>query len=289
MSVNRAQWPTYGPVQPGEWYKRHSRVDGKDVDDKFDVAFAKRGGLTGFLVITFLLLGLQFLAFDSEFRYLFVIFAPLTLVPLGLWRWLSPQFAVYTLLNWLRKTVPQNKKMASPLEMFYGCPPTRNPYFIEGNPQDLDLSNWYQVLERIQEVVFLSIGTNIFIARVLGLLVPARLLAHHAGLDLGWNQTVMATALHLGPLSLIFLSFLVPMFWIAEDCQIFRIDDYQDPGMFSLSLFFLPFLLFFLSFFLFSSFICFFPLSVFFLYLFSLILILDLVGQSVNCSKFNDD
>ena len=103
-ATGNQRWQTYGPGGPEVWYKRHAKRDGDDVDDKFDVSFGKTGALRGFLLTTLILLALQYFAFDPQFRYLIFWLAPLTLVPLALWRWISPKWAIYTLLGWLRKT-----------------------------------------------------------------------------------------------------------------------------------------------------------------------------------------
>ena len=299
----------HGPGGPDVWYKRHSK-GGDDVDDKFDIRFAKKGGRSVFVGLTVLLFALQYFAVGEGHRYLVYVLAPLTLVPLALWRWVSPGIAVkillgsYSFLRYIENDLGRRNwsrfvfvfcfliELSLPLlSLFFPfkfshrmdgkdeaeeegeCKPTRDVPGMSAHTQPLlhwrkpprtstcptssrsfSLKPFYyfswtlltsvtfsslnqphtfisQVFSRIIEVVFLCIGTNIVLARTSGAFLPSVLSAHSANeADKSFDEMVMDTATHMCPLSLIILSVFVPMLWISEDCQIYRVDDLQDPG-----------------------------------------------------------
>lgn len=222
---------------PTLFYRRHSKT-GQDVDDKFDVIVPKKNQFI--LVIVFLVLlagqvfyimfgGLEFQdpeTWDFTQWWIIVLFLVLTIIPIMLWSFTGTKFGEKIIMMWLKKVTA--KKTTTPAEYFVGFPfATKDPYYIEANPVDLDISNTGVFLSRVKEVIFLSIGISVVLSKVL---MPF----FFAALDAKWDyatmeEAIIDTIIYIGPLALLILFPIIPMMWMGEDMQIYRIDNLQDP------------------------------------------------------------
>ena len=211
----------------GSLFRRHGE-DGRDVDDRFDVKFPKRA-IAPLLILYIILLGGQYY-YIGDVISVFILFL-LTLIPIVLWAGLGPAFAEKIILNWLYKV--RDKKIPRANELFVGFPArTKDIYYIEANSMDLKMDNFLQVINRVKEVVFLSIGISILTAKILGVFFFDNLSQYWDVVMgdpyIGLNELVFDTAIFLGPFALLVLFLVIPLFWIAEDMQIYRIDTFQD-------------------------------------------------------------
>lgn len=211
----------------GLYFRRHGE-DGRDVDDRFDVEFPKKAIAPLVIIGAILIYGQYFYIEDIlSVAVLLVI----TLVPILLWAGLGPAMAEKVILKWLHKV--KDKKHPGADEVFVGFPMrTTDRYYIEANSMDLKMDNFLQVILRIKEVVFLSIGISILTAKILGAYFFQNLEAYWAIVMgepyIGQSELIIDTAIFLGPFALLVLFLVIPLFWIAEDMQIYRIDNFQD-------------------------------------------------------------
>jgi hypothetical protein len=149
-----------------------------------------------------------------------------------LWAGLGPEFAEKSIMKWLKKV--QEKKVTGPDEIFLGFPmATKDTYYVEANPMDLSMGKIGVLINRIKEVVFLSVGICILVAKSLGAFFFDNLMQFW---DVVMNDPfegtadiIIDTAIYLGPFALLILFAVMPMFWIGEDMQIYRVDNLQDP------------------------------------------------------------
>jgi MFS family permease len=238
------------------------RVDpktGEDVDDSFDVVVTKNAKII-FAVLWAVLFGAQAYYFINDAGYVWAIFVYLamTVVAILLWGFAGPKLAEANILKWLRKV--KEKRKPKPQEMVLGFPRTQDLYYIEANPNDLNFSNGFvgikTFLMRVQEVLFLAIGIQTFLAQTLapvffgGLQAKYDAIRDEAALEAVANgeyltfelaQEALAemsftsvadmmidTTIYLGPFALLLLFLVIPLIWMGEDMQIYRINEFQD-------------------------------------------------------------
>jgi len=211
----------------GLYFRRHGE-DGRDVDDRFDVEFPKKAIAPLVIIGAILIYGQYYYIGDIPSVAVLLV---ITLVPVLLWAGLGPAMAEKVILKWLHKVKDQKHPGAD--ELFVGFPMrTKDRYYIEANSMDLKMDNFLQVLLRIKEVVFLSIGISILTAKILGAYFFQNLEAYWdivmGDPYIGQGELVIDTAIYLGPFALLILFLVIPLFWIAEDMQIYRIDTLQD-------------------------------------------------------------
>ena len=211
----------------GLYFRRHGE-DGRDVDDRFDVEFPKKA-IAPLVIIGAILIYGQYFYIEDVLSV--AVLLVITLVPILLWAGLGPAMAEKVILKWLHKV--KDKKLPGADEVFVGFPMrTTDLYYIEANSMDLKMDNFLQVILRIKEVVFLSIGISILTAKILGAYFFQNLEAYWAIVMgepyIGQSELIIDTAIFLGPFALLVLFLVIPLFWIAEDMQIYRIDNFQD-------------------------------------------------------------
>ncbi len=216
---------------------RRRGEDGEEIDDRFDVELPKKALLllvalyTVFLFIQYYYMNLRSFEFAPSAAVSVLILLALTLVPLLLWAGLGPAIAERLVLRWVGKV--EKNKIPSPNQILVGFPAaTKDLYYVEANSMDVKMGNFFQVIDRIKEVVFLSIGICILTAGILGTFFFDRLERYWDVVMgdpyYGTNELVLDTAIWLGPFALLLLFMVIPLFWIAEDMQIYRIDRFQD-------------------------------------------------------------
>lgn len=207
-------------------FRRHGK-GGEDVDDKFDVELPKKA-IAPLIVIAVVLIFGQYYYIQDILSV--VILLVVTIIPVLLWIGLGPKMAEKGILKWLRRV--SGKKSTRVDQIFLGFPTTKDLYFIEANSMDLKMGNFTQVVMRIKEVVFLSIGICILTAKILLPFFFDNLQAYWTDVQgdpyTGSNEFIFDTAIYLGPFALLVLFSVIPMFWIGEDMQIYRVDKLQD-------------------------------------------------------------
>lgn len=243
-----------GPNKQGVFYKRHGKggLDA-DIDDKFDVVVPK-GNKILLIAIFIILFACQYVIPSMQkYWYIPIAYLGVCVIPIFLWGKLGAAMAEGNILKWLRKTV-QNKKN-SVVEIVEGFP-TRvmDPYYIEANPIDLDLGSDAAAtkvfLNRVKEVLFLSIGictllsqtlapsffpamqqalTDNYNAAVLNNMNPANTPIEVVFPYVNQDEFIIDTTIFLGPFALILLFPIMPLLWITEDMQIYRVNEVQDP------------------------------------------------------------
>lgn len=207
---------------------RRRGEDGAEIDDRFDVEFPLKAIIPLGILYTIFLYGQWYYKGDA---LSIVVLLFLTIIPILLWSSLGPSLSQRIILKWVIKV--EGKRFPSPDMMFVGFPSAvKDTYYIEANPMDLRMDNFVQVVMRIKEAVFLSIGLCILTAMILGTFFFDRLDQYWDVVMgepyYGQNELILDTAIWLGPFAMIILFLVIPLFWITEDVQIYRIDRLQD-------------------------------------------------------------
>ncbi len=207
---------------------RRRGEDGGEIDDRFDVEFPLKAIIPLGILYSIFLYGQWYYKGDA---LSIVVLLILTIIPILLWSSLGPSLSERIILKWVLKV--EGKKFPSPDVMFVGFPAAvKDTYYIEANPMDLRMDNFVQVVMRIKEAVFLSIGLCILTAMILGNFFFDRLALYWDVVMgdpyYGQNELILDTAIWLGPFAMIILFLVIPLFWITEDVQIYRIDRLQD-------------------------------------------------------------
>lgn len=222
------------------FFRRTAKDGVSDVDDKFDVQVPKKNKIVLVLMFAVLIIAQYLIQYavwlqessTSAEAWSYVEFWPplvflaCTIGPILLWGKVGTKIAQTDILKWLRK-IPK-KKMSSPIEFFLGFPYTNSPYFIEANPVDFDIKNTKMFLKRVLDAMFLSIGLSVFLTKII-YAIPA--IENYQMVTWGYSNVVQAqifSAIYMGPLSLVILFLIFPLTWIAEDMQIYRIDEIKD-------------------------------------------------------------
>jgi hypothetical protein len=210
-------------------FQRRDPRTGEDVDDSFDVVVdTKSKVIFVVLYIVFVLLQFQHFSGPDEYWWAPLVFIPMTVVALLLWGFAGPKFAEGMILKWLRRV--KERKNVKPEELVFGFPRTKDLYYIEANPNDVNLSNGFVgikvFLSRVQEVLFLSIGIQAFLSQTLAPYFFPALDERYGYIDI--SEMMIDTTIYLGPLALLILYLVIPLIWMGEDMQIYRINEYQD-------------------------------------------------------------
>ncbi|MFW5895645.1 MAG: hypothetical protein ACOCT9_02755 [archaeon] len=228
-------------------FKRRSlHAEGGVADDKFEVVVPKKS-LIVLIIIFAVLYFAQFFYFSGlyiqvmypevgwnpEWYYWWapLIFLAIAIVPILAWGEIGSRLASTSIVKYLKKTV--NRKMPKPAEIILGYPiRTKDIYYLEAYPVDLDLGGSFahtkKLLTRVFEVVSISLGMSVIITQIVAPYLWAPVYAWDP--DMYWNveEMMIDLALYLGPFTLLILTFIMPIFWISEDTQAYRVDQYQD-------------------------------------------------------------
>jgi hypothetical protein len=234
-------------------YQRRSvHLDETSADDKFDVIVPKKRRIILFTIFAILFF-FQFFYFtgfymlilypefyDLEtypiFPYYFIpfIFLAIAIVPILAWGQIGSRIASNSLVKYLRKTV--EKKRPKLTEIFLGYPMrTKDIYYLEAYPVDLDLGSDFVHLKvfikRVTEVLFISLGMSVIIAQITAPFLWSVIYDPYVT-QYGWywniEELMIDITIYMGPFTLLILTFIMPVFWIAEDTQAYRINEYQD-------------------------------------------------------------
>ncbi len=228
-------------------YKRKPRhLDETSADDKFDVLVPKRNLIL--LVVIFAALyfaqfyyfsGLYYqvmypASYDPEAGFYWwapLVFLAIIIVPILAWGEFGSRIASSSITKYLKRTV--SKKMPGPAEIILGYPmKTKDIYYLEAYPVDLDLGKSLVgvkiFIKRVLEVLFLAMGMSVTIAQIAAPFLYSKIVAVYP--DMYWNieELIIDLTLYLGPFALLILTFIMPVFWISEDIQAYRINEYQD-------------------------------------------------------------
>jgi hypothetical protein len=133
--------------------------------------------------------------------------------------------------KYLRKTV--SKRRPKPAEIILGYPlRTKDIYYLEAYPMDLDLGSGVGAinifLKRMFNVLFLSMGMSVVIAQSVAPYIYAPVSEWDPNLYLNIEEMIIDLTIYLGPFTLLILMFVMPVFWVAEDTQAYRVNRYQD-------------------------------------------------------------
>jgi len=239
--------------EEGFLYQRkpiHLNVE--SADDKFDVILPKKRRTILFAIFAvlffiqfFYFTGFYMLVFYPEyydietypiFPYYFVplIFLVITIVPILAWGQVGSRIASTSIVKYLRKTV--EKKRPKLTEFFLGYPlRTQDIYYLEAYPVDLDLGSDFLHLKifikRVMEVLFISLGMSVIIAQITAPFLWSVIYDPYiTQYEWYWNieELMIDIAIYMGPFTLLILTFIMPVFWIAEDTQAYRINENQD-------------------------------------------------------------
>ncbi|MFX0069581.1 MAG: hypothetical protein ACFFAO_00610, partial [Candidatus Hermodarchaeota archaeon] len=141
------------------------------------------------------------------------------------------RFASAILLKYLKKTTTRGKIKAS--EMLLGYPMrTKDIYYLEAFPDDLDLGSEISdikiLIKRVMEVLFLSMGMSVMISQIVAPYVYTRVAIWDPEMYFNIEEMIIDMTIYLGPFTLLVLMLVMPVFWIAEDIQAYRITPEQD-------------------------------------------------------------
>jgi hypothetical protein len=241
------------PEQETFLYQRKpAHFDETSADDKFDVIVPKKRRIILFTIFAILFFmqffyftGFYMLVFypqyyDLEtypiFPYYFVpiIFLVITIIPILAWGQIGSRIASTSIVKYLRKTVEKTRPKFT--EIFLGYPMrTTDIYYLEAYPVDLDLGSDFVHLKvfikRVTEVLFISLGMSVIIAQITApFLWSAIYDPYITQYEWYWNieELMIDITIYMGPFTLLILTFIMPVFWIAEDTQAYRINEYQD-------------------------------------------------------------
>lgn len=120
------------------------------------------------------------------------------------------------------------------IQNFLGFPSPETKLYLEAYPVNLDTQRFSILIDRIKEILLLSIGLTFTITQgifIISQSIPGDPIFTY--LDNKWDYgnrewAIIDTSIWMGPLALLLLFSLIPFFWINEDAQIFAIDSYQN-------------------------------------------------------------
>jgi hypothetical protein len=234
------------------YQRKPAHFDETSADDKFDVIVPKKRRIILFIIFAILFFfqffyftGFYMLVFypkfyDLEtypiFPYYFVpfIFLAIAIVPILAWGQIGSRIASTSIVKYLRRTVEKSRPKFT--EIFLGYPMrTKDIYYLEAYPVDLDLGSDFTHLKvfikRVTEVLFISLGMSVIIAQITApFLWSAIYDPYITQYEWYWNieELMIDITIYMGPFTLLILTFIMPVFWIAEDTQAYRINEYQD-------------------------------------------------------------
>jgi len=226
------------------YQRKPQKIDAESADDKFDVAVPKK---TLFIYVA-IFIGLfiaQFYYFSGAYYLVlypnlydpnegFYAWAPLVFFGIAIvviltWGNLGSRWASYSMVAYLKKTT--NKGKLKIPELILGYPMrTKDLYYLEAFPVDLDLggspASLKIFIKRVLETMFLSMGMSVMIAQTAAPYLYAY--PEIAAMYFNIEELTIDMMLYLGPFTLLILSFVMPVFWTAEDVQAYRITPTQD-------------------------------------------------------------
>ncbi|MFX0034842.1 MAG: hypothetical protein ACFE9I_04275 [Candidatus Hermodarchaeota archaeon] len=215
-------------------------------DDKFDVIVPKKNIII-FVAIFLVLFFIQFIYFSGLYYKLlfpnepynpgeFYWWAPLAfiaiaIIPILAWGQIGARFASRSMVKYLRKTV--SKKRPKPAEILLGYPlRTKDIYYLETFPMDLNLGKGFAsikvFIKRLLNVLFLSMGMSVVLSQVVAPYIYAPVSEWDPDLYFNIEEMIIDLTIYLGPFTLLILMFVMPVFWVAEDTQAYRVNEYQD-------------------------------------------------------------
>jgi hypothetical protein len=222
------------------------KLDADSAKDKFDVVVPKRN----MIIIIGIFIGLflaQFFYFSGWYYAIlfpdepwdigwFYWWAPFAFLAISVviiiaWGNIGSRFASASILRYLRKTVTKGKVKAS--EMILGYPMrTKDIYYLEAFPDDLDLGSSISdikiLIKRVLEVLFLSMGMSVVISQIVAPYIYVKVASWDPDLYFNIEEMIIDMTIYLGPFTLLILMLVMPVFWIAEDIQAYRITPEQD-------------------------------------------------------------
>jgi len=226
--------------------RQPKKLDADSAKDKFDVVVPKRN----MVIIIAIFIGLflaQFYYFSGYYYKVmfpdepynigwFYWWAPLVFLAISIiiiiaWGNIGSRFASFSILKYLKKTTRQGKLKLT--EFILGYPMrTKDIYYLEAYPDDLNLGSEISdikiLIKRVLEVLFLSMGMSVVISQFVAPSIYERILATDPDMYLNIEELIIDMMLYLGPLTLIILMLVMPVFWMAEDIQAYRITPNQD-------------------------------------------------------------
>jgi hypothetical protein len=109
---------------------------------------------------------------------------------------------------------------------------TKDIYYLEAYPDDLDLGSEFSdikvLISRVFEVLFLSMGMSVMISQLVAPYIYPRVNRMDPTLYFNIEEMIIDMTIYLGPFTLLILMLVMPVFWIAEDIQAYRITPNQD-------------------------------------------------------------
>ncbi len=226
------------------YQRKPQKIDAESADDKFDVATPKKARII-YLVIFIALFIAQFFYFSGMYYQVLypsqydpnegfywwapLIFFGIAIVVVLTWGNLGSRFAAAAMVKYLQKTTQKGK--LGPAEIVLGFPMrTKDLYYLEAFPVDLDLGHSPASLKifikRVMETMFLSMGMSVMIAQTAAPYLFASSIVK--GMYFNVEELTIDMMLYLGPLTLLILGLVMPVFWTAEDVQAYRITPTQD-------------------------------------------------------------
>jgi len=215
-------------------------------DDKFDVVVPKKN-LIVLIAIFLALFFIQFYYFSGlYYRLMFpdepyhpgdfywwapLVFIAIAIVPIFAWGQIGARFASRSMVKYLRKTV--SKKRPKIAEIVLGYPlRTKDIYYLETFPMDLNLGKGVASIKifvkRVLNVLFLSMGMSVVISQVVAPYLYEPVSEWDPDLYFNIEEMIIDLTIYLGPFTLLILMFVMPVFWVAEDTQAYRVNEYQD-------------------------------------------------------------
>ena len=214
-------------------------------DDKFDVVVPKKAVVLFLIIFTVLFLA-QFFYFTGFYSIVLLqesydpaefywwvplVFLATAFVIVLAWGQIGSRIAAHSIVKYLKRTV--NKKKPGPLEIIMGFPMrTKDKYYLEAYPVDLNLGSDFVskkiFLKRVLEVLFLSMGMSVMISQMVAPYIYEKVATYDPSMYKNMEEMIIDMTIYLGPFTLLILMFVMPVFWIAEDIQAYRINQAQD-------------------------------------------------------------
>ncbi|MFX1280539.1 MAG: hypothetical protein ACFFA3_14275 [Promethearchaeota archaeon] len=218
----------------------------ESADDKFDVIVPKKNIIV-LIVIFLIFFFIQFYYFSGLYYKLMfpdepynpgeffwwapLVFIAIAIVPILAWGQIGARFGARSMVKYLRKTVSKTRPKAA--EIILGYPlRTKDIYYLETYPMDLNLGKGFTsikvFIKRVLNVLFLSMGMSVVISQIVAPYIYERIIAWDADYYFNIEEMIIDLTIYLGPFTLLILMFVMPVFWIAEDTQAYRVNEYQD-------------------------------------------------------------
>jgi len=226
--------------------RKPKKLDEDSAADKFDVVVPRKN----LVIIIAIFIGLflaQFFYFSGWYYAAifpdepydigwFYWWAPLVFLAISVviiiaWGNIGSRFAYKSILKYLKKTTSKGK--LKPAEFVLGYPMrTKDIYYLEAFPDDLDLGSSVQdiivLVKRVIEVMFLSMGMSVMISQLVAPYIWGPVSEYDPELYFNIEEMIIDMMLYMGPFTLLILMLVMPVFWIAEDVQVYRVTPAQD-------------------------------------------------------------